>query len=195
MKVIGLTGGMGCGKTTVLREFQKLGVPCFIMDEEAKRLYDIPEVSEEVKNAFKDDDITDDNGNIDKKKLAEVVFRFQDKLDKLNAIIHPKVHEIFWNWVKAQSAEYVIVESAILYETGFQLNLDDIIVVYVEEDERIKRLIERDKTDIHHIRQRMIHQWPAEKKMLMADYLVLNYEGNPREKQVQIIDRNIRRSW
>ena len=195
-KIVGLTGGIGCGKTTVLREFEKLGVPFFVMDDEAKKLYDDPAIAYKVKSIFPNpEDITDENGGIDRKKLGEIVFRDNYALKELNSLIHPMVRENFWKWCESHpDVDCVLVESVILHEPGFDKFCDEIIVVYLEENERIKRLIERDHTDIHHIRQRMVRQMPAEQKMLMADYLVLNYEGNPREKQVQIIDRNIRKT-
>lgn len=195
-KIIGLTGGIGCGKTTVLKEFEKLGVPCYIMDDEAKKLYDDPEVIAEVAKAFDGYGIWENDNKINKKALGDIVFTRKEKLDELNAIIHPRVRKRYFDWLDSlkSNCPYSIVESAILYETGFNGFVDEVIVVYLEESERIKRLIERDHTDIHHIRQRMIHQMPAEQKLAMADYIVLNYEGNPREKQVQIIDRNIRRT-
>ncbi len=195
-KIIGLTGGIGCGKTTVLKEFEKLGVTCFVMDDEAKKLYDDLDVISIMREVFSGYDIFDEDGKINKKLLGDVVFTNGQKLNELNEIIHPRVEKKFIDWVVGVESDcpYVIVESALLYETNLISMVDEVIVVYLEEKERIERLIERDHTDVHHIRQRMIHQLPAEQKMLMADYLVLNYEGNPRSKQVQIIDRIIRKN-
>lgn len=202
MKIVGITGGIGCGKTTVLNIFQdKFHVPCFVMDTEAKKLYDEIEVRQEIMKVFGRDVFHYVDGictfKVDTKKLGSVVFNDKDKLKQLNTIIHPRVRKMFYDWVASQIQNYppyILVESAIMFETGFYKDLDAIITVYIEEEERIRRIQKRDNISIEEIKRRMNKQLSSKVKLELADYIVLNYEGNPRQKQIEIIDRSIRQS-
>lgn len=209
MKLIGITGGIGCGKTTALNEFKKLGVPCFIADEEAKKLYDDPVFAEKIKAIFprsvwsyeehlNPSTILDEKGNIDKKKVAKIVFRNKLYLEELNKLIHPVVRKRFLDWCvnlhkENEDLPYVIIESALLYQSSLQELLDEIIVVYLDKEERIRRCMLRDKTTRERIELRMDNQMSAEEMVEKADYLIFNYEGNPLRKQVEIIDRCIKK--
>lgn len=188
MKLVGLTGGIGCGKTTVLEEFRRLGVPCFIADREAGKYYEEAGFKEDIRKLFGDEVFLAD-GRVDKRAIAQRVFADSDKLEKLNALIHPRVMSEFAQWAKRQNAPYVILESAIIYEYELDRHLDAIIAVYLEKEERLRRLMERDKTSREELEMRMKNQLSAEEKMERADYVVLNYEGNPRRRQVSTIDR------
>lgn len=193
MKRIGLTGGIGSGKTTALNKFGELGVPCFIADDEAKKLYNIPSFCTELAKHF-GDNILDDNGLVNKKELAKIVFSNQDALNTLNGLIHPKVRQIFSDWCDQieqsdKNIPYILIESAILYETGLNKLLDGVIVVYLDKEERIKRAMLRDNATREQIEARMSKQMPDEKKLELADFIILNYEGNPLDKQVEIINR------
>lgn len=193
MKRIGLTGGIGSGKTTALNRFKELGVPCFIADDEAKKLYDIPSFCTELAKHF-GDNILDDNGLVNKKELAKIVFSNQDALNTLNGLIHPKVRQIFSDWCDRieqsdKNIPYILLESAILYETGLNKLLDGVIVVYLDKEERIKRAMLRDNATREQIEARISKQMPDEKKLELADFIILNYEGNPLDKQVEIINR------
>lgn len=202
MKIVGITGGIGCGKTTVLNIFQdKFHVPCFVMDTEAKKLYDELEVRREIMEVFGRNVFIYADGvctfKLDTKKLSSVVFNDKDKLKQLNTIIHPRVRKMFYDWVASQIQNhlpYILVESAIMFETGFYKDLDAIITVYTEEEERIRRIQERDNISVEEIKRRMNKQLSSKVKLELADYIVLNYEGNPRQKQIEIIDRSIRQS-
>lgn len=209
MKLIGITGGIGCGKTTALNEFKKLGVPCFIADEEAKKLYDDPVFAEKIKAIFphavcgyeehlNSSTILDEKGNIDKKKVAKIIFRNKIYLEELNKLIHPVVRKRFLDWCvnlhkENEDLPYVIIESALLYQSSLQELLDEIIVVYLDKEERIRRCMLRDKTTRERIELRMDNQMSAEEMVEKADYLIFNYEGNPLRKQVEIIDRCIKK--
>lgn len=196
MKLIGLTGGIGCGKTTVLEEFQKLGVPCFIADRHAATYYEEVDFLAEIRNLFGDRVIRPD-GSADKAQIASIVFNNRDALLKLNALIHPRVMKDFAEWaaaIKSGNPEtpYVIMESAIIFEYQLEKHLDKVITVYLEKEERIRRLMLRDKTSREQLENRMRNQLSAEEKMDRADYVILNYEGNPRSRQVAAINRMIR---
>lgn len=201
MKLVGLTGGIGSGKTSVLNKFKQLGVPCFVTDIEAKKLYEDPAVIEEIKNEFPMSlSIIDEHGKVDRKALAKAVFSDEVLLYKLNNIIHPKVRKKFFEWCYKVHEEnpyqpYVIIESAIMYETHLDQYLDNIIVVYLEREERIKRAMLRDSATREQIEARMLRQMPDEDKVEMADFIVHTYEGNPLTKQVELIDKALRQKF
>lgn len=189
---VGLTGGIGCGKTTVLYEFRKLGVPCFVADEKAAKYYDDEDFLQEL-HGLMGDDAFFSNGKADKKAIANIVFNDREKLLALNALVHPRVMRDFNGWALQQTTPYVIVESAILYEYELDKTLDKMICVYLEQEERLRRLEQRDHATREALLDRMRNQLSAEDKMDRADYVILNYEGNPRRRQVEHINNLLTR--
>ena len=187
-RAIGLTGGIGCGKTTVLQEFLRLGIPCFEADACGRALYEEPAFKAAVAEHFGARVLTND-GAIDRKAVADIVFHAPAALEWLNSRVHPLVEERFAQWRRQQQAPYVLFESAILYEAGLDSRFDKFITVYLEREERIRRLLLRDNTCREAIEARMAQQMSAEEKMLRADYVILNYEGNPRRRQVEHLHR------
>ena len=191
MKLVALTGGIGCGKTTVLEEFQKLGVPCFVADQVAGRYYDDPAFVAEVVNLF-GKDVLQKDGSVDKRAIARIVFNDAQALKKLNALIHPRVWDDFRLFAESHTdSPYVIFESAITYEYGFDRMVDKVICVYLEKEERLRRLELRDKVSRTELEARMRNQWEAEEKMMRADFVILNYEGNPRKRQVAFVHNKL----
>ena len=191
MKLVALTGGIGCGKTTVLEEFQKLGVPCFVADQVAGRYYEDPAFVAEVVNLF-GNDVLQKDGSVDKRAIARIVFNDAQALKKLNALIHPRVWEDFKLFAESHTDRpYVIFESAITYEYGFDKMVDKVICVYLEKEERLRRLELRDKVSRTELEARMRNQWEAEEKMMRADFVILNYEGNPRKRQVAFVHNKL----
>ena len=186
MITVGLTGGIGCGKTTVLLLFRELGVPCFVADEVAGQYYEDEAFLKSIRELFGDRVFRAD-GSVDKQAIARIVFADKVALSSLNGLIHPRVMEDFRCWAGEQRAPYVIFESAILYEYGLEQAVDKVIAVYVEKEERIRRLEQRDHATREALEARMRNQLSAEEKMDRADYVVLNYEGNPRQRQVEHI--------
>lgn len=193
MKLVGLTGGIGCGKTTVLEEFERRGVPCFIADQKAAAYYSDPRFLNDLHTIFGDEPF-DADGNVDKRTLAAIVFNDRQKLLQLNNLVHPRVMGEFKEWASRQEAPYVILESAIIFEYNLDKHLDTIVAVYLEKEERLRRLELRDRVGRDAIEARMRNQLSAEEKMDRADYVILNYEGNPRRRQVAHIDHLIRQS-
>ncbi len=191
MKLIGLTGGIGCGKTTVLKEFQAIGIPCFVADTHAASYYEEPDFVQQL-NTILNCDVCLADGSVDKRRVADIVFNDSKALSRLNALVHPRVMSDFRQWAAQQQAPYVILESAILYEYGLDKSLDAVIAVYLEKEERFRRLMFRDRTSREALEARMRNQLPAEEKMDRADYVILNYEGNPRRRQVETIDRKLK---
>ncbi|WP_330443432.1 dephospho-CoA kinase [Flavobacterium sp. C4GT6] len=174
-KIIGLTGGIGSGKSTMANYFASLGVPVYIADEEAKKILFLPAAVTEVKKAFGETVFT--NGLPDKAKLAGVVFNNPDKLTILNSIIHPKVKEHFLEWVKMHNSQnFVIKEAAILFESGSYKDCDKIILVTAPKDLRIKRVMQRDNVTEQQVMSRMSNQWDEEKKASLSDYVIHNVD-------------------
>ena len=136
-KIIGLTGGIGSGKTTIAQYFKSLGVPVYIADDEAKKLLDNPDIQKEIKAVF--GEFVFENNTISKEKLASIVFQNPQKLSELNGIIHPAVKKHFQLWVaNYQSEPIVIKEAAILFESGSNQDCDKIITVVAPLETRIQ---------------------------------------------------------
>ena len=185
--LVALTGGIGCGKTTVLNQFDSLGIPCFVADQVAGRYYDNPDFLTQIRALFGDSVMLPD-GSADKRAIAQIVFSNNDMLQRLNSLIHPRVWADFELFVQEnKQAPYIIFESAIAYEYGFDKLVDRVVCVYLEEEERLRRLQLRDHASREQLLARMRNQLSAEEKMMRAQYVVLNYEGNPRARQVQYI--------
>ena len=192
MKKVGITGGMGCGKTTVVREFERLGVPAFVADKVGGSYYNDEAFLAEVRRAL-GDGVLGADGRVDKKRIAAKVFSDKEALAKLNALVHPRVMADFDRFCEQHADKpYVLFESAILFDYGLERFMDQVICVYLSLDERLARLRERDHTDNSALLARIRNQMPSEEMMRRADYVVLNYEGNPRRRQVEFIDRELR---
>lgn len=192
VKRVGITGGIGCGKSTVAAEFTKLGIPCFISDIVAARYYYDPDFLDELR-ALLGDSVFLDDGSADKKAVAARVFADRRLLDGLNALLHPRVMDDFDCFCSLNSDKpYVLFESAILYDCGLDQSMDKVVCVYLDKEERMRRLLCRDGVDERALQARMDSQMPAEEMMRRADYVILNYEGNPRRRQVTYIDNLLR---
>lgn len=172
-KIIGLTGGIGSGKSTIANYFKELGVPVYIADTEARKLMEDPEIMRKVQSVFDENII--ENNSLNRKKIAELVFSAPEKLKKLNSIIHPEVKKHFLSWVKThEQYRFVIKEAAILFESGSYKDCDKIIVVTAPETIRIERVMHRDKVTKEEVLDRIQHQWPEEKKVKMSDFVIQN---------------------
>jgi dephospho-CoA kinase len=173
MKIVGLTGGIGSGKTTVAKEFEKLGVPIYIADDEAKKLMNRSKVIRRKliaifgKDAYKKD-------KLNRPYLAKIIFNDQSLLQKMNAIVHPKVASHFKKWLKKQDAPYVIKEVAILFENGSYKQCDYIITVTATIETRIARLLKRDETTVSKIEAIMKNQWQDEDKIALSQFVIQN---------------------
>lgn len=194
MMRVGITGGIGCGKSTVVAEFAKLGVPCFVADTVAAAYYREPSFLAKVRSLFGSSVFRPD-GTADKSAIAALVFSDNQAMQALNTLIHPRVFADFDTFcLQHSAADYVLFESAILYDYGFNSLMDSVICVYLDLSERLRRLAIRDSVPIEAINARIARQLPAEKTMLLADYVILNYEGNPRSRQVKTIDALLRKT-
>ncbi len=186
MKIIGLTGGIGSGKTTVTRFFQELKVPVYIADDAGKRLMTTSaNVKEKIIELLGPDSYK--NNYPDRKYIASQVFNPEEKLQQLNKIIHPAVEKDFNEWSSPQNAPYVIYEAAILFESGGYKKCDAIILVTAPRVLKIERIKKRDQSSIEEIEARMLHQWPDEKKRSLSQFEIINIKLSKTKQQVQIL--------
>lgn len=176
IKVVGLTGGIGSGKTTVANLFKAEGIPVYIADTEAKKLLEESAVIREEVIELLGAETYKENGKPDRTFIASKVFDNDELLRKLNAIIHPRVRLHFQEWKKKQTTAYVIYEAAIIFETGRQDNFDYTILVKAPKKERIKRLKKRDNSTVKEIEARMDNQWSDKEKEKLANFTVENID-------------------
>lgn len=180
---IGLTGGIGSGKSTVARIFQSLGIPIYSSDIEAKRLMrEDAFVRSAIQLAFGADIYV--NGLPDTRRLASIVFNDPAALEKLNQIIHPATMADAKKWMQAQQAPYVIKESALLFESGAAEGVDRIVGVYAPQSLRIQRVMQRESVDRETVLARMNRQINEEIKRRLCDYIITNDEQQPLLPQV-----------
>lgn len=176
MFTVGLTGGIGSGKTTVCRVFSVLGIPVFNSDEQAKLLLqDDPVVKAAVVQLFGRSVYP--AGKLDRKALAQLVFNDPKALAGLNAIVHPAVRRAFKEWAESQQAPYVINEAAILVETGAYPSFDRLVTVEAPEDVRLARVMARDGSPEEQVRQRMSNQATEAQRREVA-YAVIENDGH-----------------
>ena len=183
MKIIGLTGGIGSGKTTVAKAFHLLGVPIYIADEEAKKLMNTSKVIKRKLIALFGEQAYENN-TLNKPFIAQIIFNDRDYLQKMNAIVHPKVANHFKKWVAKQTAPYVIKEVAILFENGGHKLCDDVITVTAPLEIRIQRLLKRDHTTKEKIEAIIKNQWPDEEKIKLSKYVIENVDIEDTKLQV-----------
>ena len=173
MKKIGLTGGIGVGKTYVSKIFQQMGIPIFNADEQAKKcMVDDANLKAAVQLAFGENMYL--KGVLQKEELAKIVFNNSENLAKLNALVHPIVKQKFEDWCSLQSTSMVIKEAAILFESDAHLGLDSVVCVSAPENLRIKRVQKRDGSSVEQIQSRMSKQMPQTEKEELADFLIVN---------------------
>ncbi|MEW5675763.1 dephospho-CoA kinase [Flavobacterium enshiense] len=186
-KIVGLTGGIGSGKSTIANYFSEMGVPVYIADEAAKEIMDLPEVVKKVQAVFEENVI--ENKCLNRKKIAELVFSSPEKLKALNKIVHPEVKKHFLEWVRQHSKyPFVIKEAAILFESGTYIDCDKIILVTAPEEIRIQRVMNRDKVTEKQVLDRLKNQWNDEKKIALSDYIIQNINlENAKQKAEEIL--------
>ena len=193
MKIVGLTGGIGSGKTTVAGFFEELGIPIYIADEEAKKLMNTSKVLiKNIKKLFGENAYV--NENLNRPYIAKKIFSDDSLLKKMNALVHPKVAEHFEKWVNKQQAPYVIKEAAILFESGSYKDCDFTVTVIADEGLKIQRLLQRDDTTESRIKDIMKHQWSDEKKKELSDFTIINNTLEDTKKQVIKIHHKLLKS-
>jgi dephospho-CoA kinase len=183
-KIIGLTGGIGSGKTTVAKYFASKGIPVYIADDAAKNIMNDKKVVQEIQSIFSEN-VIQENGLLDRNLIRELVFNDKYKLDQLNNIVHPKVKTDFENWLKQhKNYPFVIKEVAILFETNGQKYCDATILVTAPIETRIKRVLVRDSTSRENILQIINNQLSEDEKRKLATYVITNIDLNTTHKLV-----------
>ncbi|TNJ43093.1 dephospho-CoA kinase [Tamlana fucoidanivorans] len=190
MIVVGLTGGIGSGKTTVAKLFEDFGVPVYIADIEAKKLMNQSKVIKRKliqlfgEEAYK-------GGVLNRPFLADAIFNNEVFLEKMNSIIHPRVARHFEKWIAKQNVPYVIKEVAILFENGGYKVCDYVITVTAPKETRIKRLLKRDHTSVARIEAIMRNQWTDEARIERSDFVIENINLEKTKEKVAQIHKEI----
>lgn len=192
--IIGLTGGIGSGKSTVAEIFEHLRVPVFIADIESKLILETDlALQSKLANLLGPELLQD--GQVDKLYMAQKIFNDENLLQAVNAMLHPLVGKAFDRWALLnEKSLYIIREAAILFESNSYKDCDKIIVVTAPKDLRVNRVMLRSNLSAEAVEARMAKQWPQEKKDVLADYLVDNSGNQSLIKQVLAIHENIIRS-
>ncbi|KAB1154407.1 dephospho-CoA kinase [Flavobacterium luteum] len=182
-KIIGLTGGIGSGKTTIANYFAEKGIPVYIADDEARKITESPEILISIRKIFGDEVFN--NEKLDRVKVSQIVFNDKDKLKQLNAIIHPAVKKHFKSWVLQNSNfDFVVYETAILFESGSYKQCDFVISVIAPIETRIKRVMIRDSISREDVLKRMENQWLDEQRIKNSDFIIEN--TNKKEMMLQV---------
>ncbi len=170
---IGLTGNIGSGKSLVCSLFERLSIPVYYADDEAKKILDSKEVHADLRGHFGAKIFSDNKVN--RQVLAGIVFQSKKELEFLNNTIHPRLKEDIKRWfAKQENCTYAIVEAAILFENSFESLFDKIVLVSAPESIRLERVLKRDKAKKEDVINRMKSQWAEEKKIELSDYIIYN---------------------
>lgn len=190
MIIVGLTGGIGSGKTTVAKEFESLGVPIYIADVEAKKLMQKSKIiKKKLIQLFGQEAYL--NHKLNRAFIANIIFKDTSYLQKMNAIVHPRVGKHFRKWIAKQKAPYIIKEAAILFENNSYKDCDFIITVTAPIKLRIERLLERDNTTIERIQAIMQNQWSDAEKVKLSHFVINNVTLEDTKAQVLKIHHQI----
>ena len=180
---IGLSGGIGSGKSTVAGILAKMGYPVFYSDQEAKRLYDVnPVLQKQLVDLFGPAIYRD--GQLNKAFLAQQLFSSAELKAQVTALVHPLVRKAFEVWAQQQASDLVFNEAAILFETGAYKDFDATVLVMAPIETRIERVQKRDLISREAVLQRIANQWPDSKKMNLTTYIITN-DGQPLLQQIE----------
>jgi len=189
---IGITGGIGSGKSTVCEVFKLLGVPVFEADTTAGKLINS---DSEIRNnliQLYGNEIYNSDKKINREKLANIIFNSDVELEKVNKVVHPAVRKEFMNWLKLQKTDYVIHEAAILIESGFYKMMDFTILVSAPEEMRIERVMRRNNLTRENVISRMAKQWPDAEKRKFTTLELVNDNKNLLIPQIIEIDNKLK---
>jgi len=189
--IVGLTGGIGSGKTTVAKLFEKQGIPIYIADDRARMVMERPDVVEAVQQIFTTSVINAD-GLLDRAKIKQLVFDNKGLLDQLNQVVHPQVKKDFDDWLEVhKNAPIVMKESAILFENGLEKNCDVVILVVAPEEVRIERVMARDGVSKEQVLKIIDNQMKDAEKIKRSQYIIENNNKKIAESDIIAIIRDI----
>lgn len=176
-KIIGITGGIGSGKSTVSKFIEEAGFPVYYSDARAKSIVnDNAELQQKIKQLL-GENAYDFDGFYDRKYVAEIVFEDQVLLNQLNALIHPAVKIDFQNWVSHQTSPFVFKETALLFELKLNENCFKSLLVTADDNSRLKRVMDRDDKTYREVESIMLKQMPEKDKLKLADFVIFNNDG------------------
>jgi len=185
-KIIGLTGGIGSGKSRIAKAFSSLGVPCYIADMEAKKIM-VENVDVKKKIIALFGEMAYNNKKLNRGYIGNIVFKNSDMLTALNGIVHPAVAEHFAHWLSLQIFPYVIKEVAILFETGGHTQVNKTLLITAPKQLRIQRVMQRDGCTKEGVITRMANQWEDEQRIPLADYVLNNVDWNISLQQIELL--------
>jgi len=192
-KLVALTGNIGSGKSYVSSLFAELGIPIFYSDTEAKKLYYEKGIKQALTEHFGDDVYLAD-GSLNKPFLASLIFGDKEAAQFIEGLLYPALNKNFMEWADSQETDYVIYESAIIFEKHFESRFDYVIMVSADESTRLRRVMLRDSCDETSVRNRMKTQWSNECKAMLADFVInhnLDDEDDYLKQQVQFIHNKL----
>lgn len=192
--ILGLTGGIACGKTTISNMFKKIGIEVVDADVVAREVLELPEVLKEIRETY--GNIIFENDKLDRKKMRDIIFNNKDNIKKLNSIVHPKVIKVFQDeYNKKKLKEDVIVfDIPLLFEVGLEKFCDKILVVYVKEEVQIERIMRRDGSSRELAKKIIDAQMNLGEKIKLADYIIENSGTiDELEKKIKLILSKIER--
>lgn len=176
-KIIGITGGIGSGKSTVSKYIEEAGFPVYYSDIRAKNIVnDHAQLQQEIVELL-GEDAYDENGLYDRKYVAGIVFNNEELLLKLNSLIHPAVKTDFENWVSQQTTDFVFKETALLFELKLNESCYKSILVTADDNCRLKRVMDRDHKTYREVESIMLKQMPEKDKVKLADFVIFNNDG------------------
>lgn len=188
---IGITGGIGTGKSFVSKVFKAMGIPFYDADKEAKLIMTKSDAVRQALTAAFGADTYFEDGTLNRKRLSTIVFNDKSELERLNKIVHPAVIKDGVDWAERQTAAYNLKEAALLYESGSYKTLDYTILVTAPLDLRIKRVMQRDQVSRQEVLDRMQKQMPEKEKLQYADFVIINDEVTPLLPQILKINQQI----
>ena len=176
-KIIGLTGGIGSGKSTVAQFIEEMGFPVYYSDVRAKEIANDDELLKKGIIELLGEKAYDENGLYDRKYVAEIVFNDEELLQKLNGMIHPAVKYDFEKWVENQTTEFVFKETALLFELKLNESCFKSVLVTADDNLRLKRVMDRDRKTYREVENVMNKQMPEKDKIKIADFVIFNNDG------------------
>ena len=189
-KILGLTGGIGSGKTTVAALFHELGVPIYNADDEAKKLMnESPKIRTQLIELFGANAYSD--GLLNRPYIAQLVFKDKEKLTALNQVVHPEVAAHYAAWLSRQTHPYVLKEVAILFELEAESQFDFILTVTAPEQIRLERVMQRDSKSADDVLSIINNQWDEEKKIQKSDFVIHNIDVHQTKIEVEKINNEI----
>lgn len=195
MLKIGLTGNIGCGKSTVSIELEKLGYPVIDADKISREIYTYPDIIRKIEENFSEAVL---DGNVIREELGKIVFSDKRKLELLNKLTHEKINSIIEECIKKHldsgDVEATVVDAALMYETDFDKAMDKVVVIYCDPEVQVERVINRDGLSEFDVKKRIASQMDQNKKVEMADFVIDNSKDFPcLEKNISQLDLQIKK--